>query len=257
MSTVTAATLGTVSVSGGNTQIVGIGFDENNNLLGLDENGTSGDLVQILPNAPTTSQYITEPGSIAHNLAGFAVSLTGATHKTFAYTTNPTLGGHLYSNPGVTSTLGSINLNTGLFTERGALTQDSIGTPLAGNVTSIAINKSTNNVTVLTSKGVLAQYASFDATLLIPPGLTSPQPQPLGTIVDSVTHQRITITHIAYDAAGRLIGIDATNHRLDAIGTTPVSSSSTDSPSKRSLPPHSPKSAPPMPPTWPHSTSRR
>ncbi len=214
-STVVATTLGVVSVNGTNTSIVGLGFDENNNLIGLDENGTNGDLVDIIPTTPTASQYITAPQTIPNNLAAFAVSTTGTIHTTFAYTTDASLGGNLYSSPGVVSTLGSIDPTTGLFSERGALTQDAAGTPLAGTVTSIAVNKTSGIVTVLTSNGVLAQYSDVNGSLI--------GGKPLGTIVDGVTHQRLDITHIVYDSTGRLVGIDATNHRLDAISTTPVS----------------------------------
>jgi hypothetical protein len=217
--TVTAVPLGNVTVNGANTNIVGIGFDENANLIGLDENGSSGDLVAINRTTPASSAYITTPSTIPHNLAGFAVSLTGTVRTTYAYTTDPDFGGTFYSSPGVVSTLGTINVATGVFSEHGALNQDQIGTPLAGTVTSIAIDKTANNptdmVTVLTSNGVLAQYNAFNGFLI--------GTQPLGTIVDAITHQRLDITHIAYDNTGRLYGIDATNHRLDALSTTSMS----------------------------------
>ena len=215
--TVTAATVGTILAGGNNTTIIGMGYDENNHLIGLDQNGTTGDLVGIKTTAGTvgSSIYISNPGTIPNSLAGFAFSPTGTNFQTFAYSTNSVSGGTLYVNPGNVATLGTIAPNTGTFTLVRALSQDALGTPLAGNVTSAAVTKSgTTNIFAVTDKGVLAEYDASGNLV---------GNEPLGTVVDSLTGRQLAITALAFDNGGHLIGLDSTLNRLVVINPTTVS----------------------------------
>ncbi len=211
---VTATTIGTIKANGNNTALVGIGLDENSNLIGLDENviNGNGDLVDINTTTPGTSAYLTAPGTIPNAMRGFAIGSTGTHFQTYGYTTDESIGGTLFVNPGVTSVLGTIDTTSGAFIQLSALTQDTLNTALAGNVVSVAVNKTTGNVYVVTDAGVLAEYSGTDGTLL--------NQGPIGTIVDGVSGQPVRITHVVFDSLGNLVGIDANNNRLDVISTT-------------------------------------
>ena len=216
----TAVAVGNILVNSGTatTHIVGMGFDENNHLIGMDLNGGgTSDLVGINTAAPTTSVYVSTPGGIANNLTAFAFGTIDPSFphfQTFGYNTNAGTGGTLYINPGMVATLGTIVPGTGTFTEVRALSQDAGGTPLTGNVNSIAVSKSgTIDIFAVTDQGVLAEYDQFGDLVT---------GQPLGTVIDSTTGEPLSISRLAFDNAGHLVGIDATLNRLDVISTSPA-----------------------------------
>ncbi|MGN6370638.1 MAG: beta strand repeat-containing protein [Phycisphaerae bacterium] len=213
----TATPVGNIIVNNGTTvtHIVGMGYDEFGHLVGMDLNGGgTSDLVGINTATPGASVYVSAPGSIPNNLSAFAFSPLGANFQTFAYSTNATTGGTLYVNPGTVASLGTIVPGTGTFTLIRALADDAAGTPIAGNVNSIAVTKSGNaDIFVITDKGVLAEYDQFGNLVT---------GQPLGTVTDAITGEQLSINRLAFDNAGHLIGVDATRNRLVVISTSPT-----------------------------------
>ena len=214
--TATDVPVGNVIANGtGLTHIVGLGLDEAQRLIGMDINGGgTSDLVGINTTAPATSLYISTPGSIPNNLSAFAVSPLGANFITYGYNTSTTTGGTLYTNPGTVATLGSITPSTGTFIEIRALSQDTRGTPLVGNVNSVAVTKSgATFIFAVTDKGTLAEYDQFGNLVT---------GKPLGIVVDPITADQLFISRLSFDSAGHLVGIDTTRDRLVVISTTPT-----------------------------------
>ena len=217
--TATAVPVGNILANNGTTvtHIVGMGFNESHQLIGMDLNGGgTSDLVGINTTAPGTSIYVSAPGSISNNLSAFAFGPQDPNvpsfFQTFGYNTNATTGGTFYANPGMVATLGSIVPATGTFTQIRALSQNAQGTPLAGNIDSVAVTKSgAADIFAVTSTGVLAEYDQFGNLVT---------GQPLGPVIDSVTGEQLSISSLSFDNAGHLIGIDSSRNRLVTISTT-------------------------------------
>jgi hypothetical protein len=212
---VTLTNLGNIKVDAGatDTQIVGMGFDENDNLIALNSNGSAEDLIGILTGAPGTSVRLTQPGVLTTTLNNFAIGKSGTQFKTYGYSTD-LAGNTLYANPGVAATLGTIassGPDMGTFLQLLPLLQDAVGTPLAGNVLGTAVDAS-NHAFVITDTGVLAEYSTVTGELV--------GGQPLGPVVDNVAGNLLNITRIAFDGSGRLIGLNAQENRLVVINTS-------------------------------------
>ena len=209
---------GAIDVDGGATatNAVGIGFDESNNLILLNANGATRELVGVNIADPSNSVRLTAPGLLNNDLSSFALGKNGTTFKAYGYTTDPVNGGTLFTSPGVVPTLGTIATtrpNAGTFTQLLPLAQDSIGTGLTGTVQSVAVDPS-GNVFVVTDADQVAEYSSVDGSLI--------GSGPLGTIIDSVSGNALSIKRIAFDGSGRLVGLDAQENRLVLINTTPT-----------------------------------
>jgi hypothetical protein len=203
---VTVASQGVILANGGATQLVGVGFDENDNLVGLNDAGGAGrDLVAINLGAPATSVRLTAPGLLANPLTAFAVGKTGTTFTAFGMRAD----GTLFQSPGLSAVLGTFAAD-GTFTQLLPLAQDAIGTPLAGTVRGVAVDAA-GNVFVITDTGVLAEYDGTTGALL--GGATH------GPVVDNITGNPLDITRIAFDGAGRLIGLNAHQNRLVLLNT--------------------------------------
>jgi hypothetical protein len=212
---VTLTNIGNIKVDAGatDTQIVGMGFDENDNLIALNSNGSAEDLIGILTGAPGTSVRLTQPGVLTTTLNNFAIGKSGTQFKTYGYSTD-LAGNTLYANPGVAATLGTIassGPDMGTFLQLLPLLQDAVGTPLAGNVLGTAVDAS-NHAFVITDTGVLAEYSTVTGELV--------GGQPLGPVVDNVAGNLLNITRIAFDGSGRLIGLNAQENRLVVINTS-------------------------------------
>ncbi len=204
-----------------NTTIIGMGFDENNNLIALNANGTSSELIAINVASPVDSFRLDEPALLPVAFGGFAVARAGAPFTTYAYTTNLTSGGELFESPGTVPTLGIITdsgPNIGQFLQLLPLAQNASGSSDIGAIQSMAIDSS-GNIFALNDSGVLAEYSSADGSLI--------GGQPLGTIQDS-NGDPLNITRIAFNATGELIGLSATANNLVEINTTPVTVNGTN-----------------------------
>ncbi len=209
-STVASTPIGTIALDNEatNTQLLGIGFDENGNLVGMNSNGANSELVGINIISPIDSVRLDAPGLIQQPLAGFAMGKSGATFKSYAYTTDSVNGGSLFTNPGIVSTLGRVDSNGG-FTELLPLTQDISSTPLANTVVSVA-DDGAGHIFVITNNEQVFEYLDNNGAL-IGGGM-------LGTVED-VSGVRLDINRLAFDGSGRLIGLSSTGDNLVQIST--------------------------------------
>jgi hypothetical protein len=211
--TVARTIVGNIKLGVANTQLVGIGFDEHNNLIGMNLNGTNSELVGISKVSPTASVRLDVPGVVHQTLAGFAVGKSGANFSTYGFTTNATTGGTFFTSPGVVPTLGIISTAgtaVGAFTQMLPLERNALGAPLPGNVTGVAVDSS-DNIFVITDQGTLAEYSSVDGTII--------GGQPIGTVKDAFGAS-LDITRIAFDSGGNLIGLNASGDDLVRISRT-------------------------------------
>lgn len=205
-----------------NTQIVGGGFDKDNNFIALNINtgvGTKRELIGFTIAGTANAQFLTAQGLINTNLAAFATYTNTVTHITtsYGYTTDAVNGGTFYTSPGTVSTLGTINPATGDFTQLLPLAQNAAGLALAAPAVSLAIDTANaNHVYVVTGDNKLVEYSSADGSLL--------NAGPIGTIRDNLTGDSLAVTHIDFDATNRLVGINSGLNRLLQISllTTPI-----------------------------------
>lgn len=207
--------VGIVRVDGGatNTNIIGMGYDETGHLIALNANGVTRELIGIDTNTPGNSVRITAAGLIAGNLAGFAFGTSGTNFASFGYTTDAVNGGTFFTNPGVVSTLGTVDITTGKFTQFLALAQDTQGTPLTGTAVGLAVDSGgSGNIFVVTSQHELLEYGPADGSLI--------GTGPIGQIRDSLTGDILNVTDINFDTTGRLVGLNAGFNRLVGINLT-------------------------------------
>lgn len=205
----TLTAVGLIKLAATDTSLVGIGFDEAGNLLGMNLNGSNSELIGITLPDPTLSVRLDAPGLIAGNLGGFAIGKTGDAFTTYAYTTDSVNGGKFFVSPGVVSTLGTLD-TAGAFTQLLPFTRNASGAPILGNVTGIAVDAS-DNIFAISDQGVLAEYSSLDGSLI--------GGAPIGTVTDAFGHA-LTISRIAFNANGELIGLSVTGNNLVKLGTT-------------------------------------
>jgi hypothetical protein len=202
----------TITINGSNSHLIGIGFDENDTLIGMNHNTNSAfsELVGINATAPTMSVMLDAEHLLAQSYGGFAVGKSGAHFATYAYTTNATTGGMFFVNPGMTATLGTIDTADGSFIQLLPLARNTTGAPLAGNAISVAVDAS-GNIFTITDQGVLAKYSSTNGQII--------GGQPLGVVKDQ-NGIALNVTRIAFNAAGDLIGLSTTDNNLVRIQTT-------------------------------------
>jgi len=201
--TVTETVAGDVQVDAVDTHLTGIGFDQNNNLIGLSD----GDMIFIDRATPTDSSLLGAADTVDADLTAFAIGRSGATYRTFAYDTAD--GGRFLTNAGLVAVLGSLVTGTGQFTRFRSLV-DETAAPLTDDIVDIAVDSvNTDNVFVLTAAGKLFCYSPQGTFVDL-----------AGTVVDSRTRQPLDVTQIEFNSDGELVGLDATFNRLVTINTT-------------------------------------
>ncbi|MEI8196873.1 MAG: hypothetical protein WCI73_13315, partial [Phycisphaerae bacterium] len=189
------------------THIVGGGFDATNHFIALNTNTGNAavrELVGFTIADTLGAKMLTAPGLIQTNLAGFTM---GASGVTYAYTTDAATGGTFYKSPGLVSTLGTIDTATGDFTQLLPLAQNAAGAALASPAVSLAIDTAnSDHVFVVTGDNKLVEYSSVDGSLM--------NAGPIGTVRDNLTGDSLAVTHIDFDGANHLIGMNAGLNRL-------------------------------------------
>ncbi|MFW6154053.1 MAG: hypothetical protein ACOC95_02455 [Planctomycetota bacterium] len=228
---VTMTVVGTVEVFGADTTLVGMGFDENGNLIAYNNDGASAELVVVDTATPADSSYLTVPGaldtSIDHYAFGRTDSFIGgwdtSYYDTYAYDTDNALGNILYTNPGLMETIGTVVVDAGTGTARfsplrglSEYAETDDGAPLSGRPASAYLldmafdNADTGHVFVIGDDGRLFEYERMQGTRVNEVALT-----------DSRTGQTPSIGWIEFDdATGELIGFDTRHDRLVTIDTT-------------------------------------
>ncbi len=206
--------VGAIQADGADTNLVGFGFDDTGELIGFDN--VSGSMVHVDTADPTQSQSIGTVGAVSPTLDAFVIRGVGASMVSYAYDTDDVVGGLFFkSSPDGVAVLGSIDTTggagTGAFTRILALAQNAAGMPLTSAVRSIAVDTAgAGHIFAVTADGNLYEY---DADGVLVGGGA------VGTITDASTGQALSITQIDFNAAGELVGVDATFGRLVTIDT--------------------------------------
>lgn len=209
----TGADVGAASTFAGLT-FTGIGYDSNDNLIGLDVTSNQLYVLDLGTNTATALSNTT----VAPGLTAFAIgkSFVNGGYVTYAYDDLAGGGGGLderafYTNPGRVSTIGIVDPTNGEFTQLAPLAQDEDGNSLDGNVISISVDSTNNQVKVLTDLGQLVTY-NIDGSLDTGTDIID--------LLDSDDALMTTITKIDFAADGRLLGIDSLGKQLVSINTT-------------------------------------
>ncbi|NLF30559.1 MAG: DUF342 domain-containing protein, partial [Planctomycetes bacterium] len=226
---VTMSVIGTVSVFGADTSIVGMGFDQDGNLIAYNNDGASADLVVIDTADPDDSSLLTVAGSLDTSIdayafgrrASFISGWDDSYYNAYAYDTDNALGNILYTNPGLMETIGTVVVDAGSGTARfsqlrglSQWAQTDEGAPLSGRpVSSYLLDMAFDNlggaghVFVIGSDGRLFEYERTRGTWISEV-----------TLFDVRTGQTPSIRWIEFDdVTGELIGFDARHDRLVTI----------------------------------------
>jgi len=207
----TVTVVGTVQIAAADTNIIGMGFDENGNLLAYNNDGVTAGMILVDTVDPTNnSEWITADGALDTAIDAFAVARSGANYAVYAYDSDDVVGGMFYVNPGSVSTLGILDTSTGQMLQLRGLTEDAAGTPLSSAVVAMAVDNvgAGNDIHVVTQDGRGLIFGEADGTFLADRGV----------ITDADTGEVLSVVAIEFDdVSGDLIGLDARFARLVTI----------------------------------------
>lgn len=195
------------------TNLVGIGFDQNGNLLGVSQGDT---IVINTTTDPGSAAVLGLADTVDENLTAFAIGRSGTTYSTFAYDT--AANGRFFTNAGLIAVLGSIDttLPDGEvnFSRIASLLADDQATPLTAAIAGMAVKAGGNDdVYVVTDSdegGQLYRYSSQG--VLVGAGA-------LGQVLDGRTGEALSITQLDFNDNRELVGLDATFKRLVTVAT--------------------------------------
>jgi len=199
----------------GDTDVIGMGFDEDGDLIAYNNDGATAELIG-LTNAnlgdPTAFERITTAGILDTTVDAFAVGRIGANYTTYAYDTDDVVGGLFFVNPGTEATFGTVSTATGEFTQLLSLAEAADGTALSSAVLDLAVDiAGGGHLFVITADGRLMEYDAADGSLVAE----------IGTITDANTGQTLGVTAIDFDEdSGDLLGLDGRFDRLVTIDTS-------------------------------------
>jgi hypothetical protein len=148
------------------TNIIGMGFDADDDLVAFNNDGTDANLINLSNPAthalnPNNSLPITTEDALNASIDAYALGNSGVNFVAYAYDTNRILGtggvvdhyGMLYQNLGTVATFGIVDTGTGRFTQLQGAAQDTvIGTLLSSDIIGLAVdNATTGNIFVITA----------------------------------------------------------------------------------------------------------
>lgn len=199
------------------TDIRGIGFDTQGNLVALNNLGSSSQLISlstIFIDNPTRFAQLTTPGSLSSSLDSFGIGFgVGSARTSFAYDFDDIAGGQVFRSTGNVLTLGTIATSggaIGTFSQIRGLSQDAGGTPISTGIRGVVVdNSDSGDVFVLSVDGRLFRFDRTSGALRTNYPITFTQ-------ADS--GKSASISSIAFDeATGELIGIDTQFNRLVTV----------------------------------------
>ena len=201
--------VGVVQVDGGDTNVIGMGFDANGNLVAYENDGIDADLIAIDTVAPAASTRVTAAGALDAAIDEFAIGRGAGDLSTYAY--DAAGAGTFYTNPGTAATLGTVDTTSGEFLQLRPLVADGTGAPLGSIVLGAAIDiAGAGDVFALAADGRLFRYDPADGSFVAAPG----------TIAEASSGITLNVTAIEFDdTTGELIGLDARFNRLVTIST--------------------------------------
>ncbi|MEX0742294.1 MAG: hypothetical protein WD079_05805, partial [Phycisphaeraceae bacterium] len=190
---------------GADTDILGIGFDDQGRILAMNRTVDGNEIISINPADGTDVVHISARQILDSSLNAFAVDISGDPADTYAYDLTAGVGGTFYASPGVQNApvLGQIDVND-LAADYRFLQAlpllDADGKLLGTSVADITVDEANNLVYTVTTDGRIFAHTADEGRFV----------QEFGQVVSDAGDGDLNIKSIEFDAdAGQLIGVDA------------------------------------------------